>query len=216
MHEKILVTGATTHLWKQLKPLIPQGIEPIELSRQQCDLSKLDSVDEHRAVIIQSNRIVLAHGILAPARFQERPPGEVIESMTTNLLSFVRIAEIALEHNPRARIIFLGSESGFKGSFDISYALSKFALHRYVEERRILHPTQQLLCLAPSIISDGGMTLKKKDQERVKKDMAENPKGRGLTSAEVAQWIHFLLFQDSSYISNVVIPIDGGKFARMK
>ena len=182
---------------------------------QRVDLSNLSEIDRMANTIVSCDRIVLAHGELADERFAERSEEQIVNSIKVNLLSFVRIAEIALAGNPGVRIAAIGSESGLKGSFDIAYALAKAALHRYVEERRILPPQQQLVCVAPSLISDAGMTLRRDDQDNVSRSVEQNPKGRGLTAGEVAEMVYFLLFVDEGYTSNVVIDMNGGKFARM-
>lgn len=184
-------------------------------SRKDCDLSDLNEIDRRAEQILAADRIVLAHGTIATERFRSRSEHDILHSMKTNLLSFIRIAEIALEGNPRARIVAIGSESGHKGSFDIPYALSKAALHKYVEERQILHPNQQLLCVAPSTIADSRMTEARHDQDRVQQVLESHPKQRGLTCEEVARMVHLLLFKDQGYTSNTVIHMNGGKFARM-
>lgn len=212
---RVLFTGGTTRIAEEFAALVPQRVELQRWSRADCDLSSLDEIDKHADDILAADRIVLCHGTLATERFRTRSTEDVNDSLTINLLSFVRIAEIALEGNPQARICVVGSESGLKGSYDICYALAKAALHKYVEERQILHPGQQLVCVAPSTIADAGMTMRRHDQDRVQTVMASTPKGRGLTSREVAKMLHFLLFEDEGYTSNTVIAMNGGKFARM-
>ena len=102
-----------------------------------------------------------------------------------------------------------------KGSFDIVYGLSKSSINKYVEERKILHSKQQLICIAPSTIVDGKMTLSRKDQINVKKSIINNPKKRGLYSKEISKLIFDLSFNNTDYITNTVININGGKFSRM-
>ena len=65
------------------------------------------------------------------------------------------------------------------------------------------------------MIVDTGMTLRRDDQENVKKSVMQNPKERGLLSKEVAQMIYHLLYIDSGYTTNAIINMNGGKFARM-
>ena len=140
---------------------------------------------------------------------------DITDQICINLTSIIRICEIALNTNPKARIIILGSESGLKGSYDIIYALTKSSIHKYVEERKIKYKDQQLLCLAPSTISDGKMTLKRKDKKNVKKSININPKKRGINSKEISIFIYKLLFEITDYVSNTTIHINGGKFSRM-
>ena len=109
----------------------------------------------------------------------------------------------------------MGSESGRKGSFDIIYALNKAALHKYVEERQIFHPKQQLVGIAPSTIIDGKITIKRKDKKNVIRSIQLNPKKRPIFSFEISNFIYSLIFYNTDYISNTVINIDGGKFSRV-
>ena len=80
-------------------------------------------------------------------------------------MSVIKICEIALEKNKNVKIIVLGSESGIKGSYDIVYGLMKTSLHKYVEERRINYPKQQLICISPSTIIDSRLRFKRKDKK---------------------------------------------------
>ena len=183
---------------------------------QRVDLSNLSEIDRMANTIVSCDRIVLAHGELADERFAERSEEQIVNSIKVNLLSFVRIAEIALAGNPGVRIAAIGSESGLKGSFDIAYALAKAALHRYVEERRILSPQQQLVCVAPSLISDAGMTLRRDDQDNVfALPWSRTPKGADSPPARSPRWCTSCSSSTKGYTSNVVIDMNGGKFARM-
>jgi hypothetical protein len=140
---------------------------------------------------------------------------EIHKQLNINLLSKIKICEISLKYNHNARIFIVGSESGQKGSFDIVYALSKSSINKYVEERKILHKKQQLICIAPSTIIDGKMTKARKDQKNVKESIKSNPKKRGLYSKEISKLIYDLSFGNTDYITNTIININGGKFSRM-
>jgi short-subunit dehydrogenase involved in D-alanine esterification of teichoic acids len=112
---------------------------------------------------------VYTYPLLAP--FTDVPNTFVNESTLAGLADAVKICEVALQHNKKVKIIILGSESGIKGSFDIVYSLTKSAIHKYVEERKIKYPEQQLICLAPSTIIDSHMTIKRKDKRNIQKSM---------------------------------------------
>jgi len=130
-------------------------------------------------------------------------------------MSVIKICEIALEKNKNVKIIVLGSESGIKGSHDIVYGLMKTSLHKYVEERRINYPKQQLICISPSTIIDSRLTFKRKDQKNILKSIRSNPKKRGIMSFEIAELIYNIFYETTDYITNTVIKVDGGKFSRM-
>jgi hypothetical protein len=59
------------------------------------------------------------------------------------------------------------------------------------------------------------MTIERKDKKNVHKSIINNPKKRGILSKEISNLIYTLFYEQTDYISNTVIRIDGGKFARM-
>ncbi|MFF0203391.1 SDR family oxidoreductase [Streptomyces sp. NPDC005017] len=181
-------------------------------STYQADLGHPESVDTLTAHLPQFDRLLLCHGLLQDTPLAQQSGAQMTLSMTVNLLSTVRLIEHALQANPRMRIAVLGSESGIKGSYDDTYALAKAALHAYVGWRRT-GPEQQLVCIAPSMIADTGMTTRRRDQDRVTQRGTQHPKGRLLHSAEVAGLLHHALYEDQGYLTNAVIPLHGGKFA---
>lgn len=206
----ILLTGVRSKIIQELKPLLPCA--PRELTREQCEMSSVGSVDSYRDLIAASNRIVLAHGTISGKAFLERVGNNIEASLNCNLLSMVRVCEIALANNPNVRIVVIGSESARKGSFDLAYSLAKAGLEAYVTNRRLEHPGQQLMCVSPSMIEDSGMAAQKTEAE-ISAAKTATPKGRGLTASEVARMIHYLLYVDEGYTTNTVIRMDGGKFA---
>ena len=165
--------------------------------------------------IKRMDKILLLQSIISSKPFLSRNSDDIFNQISINLLSVIKICEIALQHNKKVKILILGSESGIKGSFDLVYALTKTAIHKYVEERKISYPKQQLLCIAPSTIIDSKMTIARKDHHNVIKSIKNNPKKRGISSREVSSLIYSLLYKQTNYLSNVVIRLDGGKFARM-
>ena len=59
------------------------------------------------------------------------------------------------------------------------------------------------------------MTLNRKDKHNIKSSILKNPKKRGLKSSEIANLLYDIFYKHTDYISNTVIRVDGGKFARM-
>ena len=162
---------------------------------------------------LDAQRYLFCAGILYGKPARDLTASEIGALLDVNFVNVVETCEHILTANPYARICVVGSESGIAGSFDRLYAGSKAALHQYVETRRI-RPAQQLVAVAPGIIGDAGMTLRRTDHENLAKREKEHPKGRFLSSAEVARLITFLLYEDSGYICNAVIRVNGGEHAR--
>lgn len=160
-----------------------------------------------------AERYLFCAGYLAGRQVREASPGELASAWTINFTDVVGKIERLIERNNAARIVVVGSESGISGSFDFAYAGAKAALHTFVENKRLRTEDQQLVCVAPGIIRDAGMTERRNDRERLAEREARHPKGRFLECAEVARLIHFLLYEDQGYISGVTIRVNGGEHA---
>jgi short-subunit dehydrogenase len=209
----LCVTGKTTTIIKELLSLIPNE-EVISIGRGSQNNVQIDFASEFDVTKIPSNKekYILAAGVLYPKTLSQQSFTEAQASFNINLISVVRICDYLLENNPKARIAIVGSESS-RGSFDTSYFLSKVALNAYVEKRKLCFPEQQIVVVSPTIIMDSGMTQRRDDIPMVEKRAEQHPKKRFLMAAEVARMLHFVLWQDSGYISNTTIHINGGMFA---
>ena len=215
MHKNILITGGTSKISYHLKKIIPKKYNIYSPNREEWDLSNLNFDKKKIDLIKKCDRIFLCHSILSDKEHLLKNDNEIHKQLNINLLSKIKICEISLKYNPKARIFIIGSESGLKGSYDIVYGLSKASINKYVEERKIFNKGQQLICIAPSTIIDGKMTLKRKDIKNVHKSVKNNPKRRGLYSKEISKLIYDLSFNNTDYLTNTVINVNGGKFSRM-
>ena len=160
--------------------------------------------------ITRGERHLFCQGIMTPKPISRQSKDEITRSFWVNAGEIIRQCDMILENNDGARVCVIGSESGFAWSYDGAYAAAKASLHRYVETKKLRTPQQQLVCIAPSIISDGGMTLRREDTEVLATKGNAHPKGRFLTCAEVARLIHHVLYVDEGYLSGVVIRMNGG------
>ncbi|MDC1177932.1 hypothetical protein OAT26_01895 [Candidatus Pelagibacter sp.] len=215
MYKKFFITGASCKIGKSFIAMLPKNSTIYNPSKKELNLENIENIKKLKKNIINSDVLVLLHSIIIPKSHLKKNLSEKIKQIKINLLSTLEIVEIALKYNKNAKIFILGSESGKKGSYDIIYSLTKAALHKYIEERKILFPKQQLVGIAPSTIIDGKITLKRKDKENVKKSINLNPKKRGIFSNEISKLIYSLVFFNTDYISNIVIDVNGGKFSRM-
>ena len=149
-----------------------------------------------------------------PVRGVHQSNLEIAVAMRINLLYPMTMCDDIFEVSQRARVCVVGSESGYAGSHDDTYAAAKAALHSYVERKRLPSPDQQLVAVAPSIIGDCFMTLRRRDTDNLARKAVAHPKKRFLRAIEVARLIHYLLYVDEGYISNVVVRINGGMHVR--
>ena len=215
MYKNILITGGSTKISLHLKKLISKKYNIYSPSKKSWDLSNPDFDKDKINLIKKCDKIYIFHSILSNKKHLSKNYKEIHNQLNINLLSTINICEIALSNNKNVQIFILGSESGLKGSYDIIYSLTKSSIHKYVEERKIFYKNQQLVCIAPSTIIDGKMTITRKDKSNVKKSINNNPKKRGLYSKEISKLLYDLSFNNTKYLSNTVIHVNGGKFSRM-
>jgi NAD(P)-dependent dehydrogenase (short-subunit alcohol dehydrogenase family) len=182
---------------KELRAMLPPGEEVVWVPRD-ADMPT------------GATRHLFCAGLLRSKSADMQTNREIIEGMTVNLWSVTDQIERIMSANDLARVCVLGSESGFSGSFDGTYAEAKKELHQYVESKK-LKPLQQLVCIAPSIISDCGMTTRRLDLDNLEARRATHPKRRFLRAAEVARLVHFCLYVDKGYLSGTVIRLHGGR-----
>ena len=217
---KVMIIGSSSKVSACLKQrLVRMGFDVLMAGRSGPDLK----FDGFRASKEQVEHLVSEHcsayiinmGVLYSKTISCQTIEQIEKSFHINLIAPVRVAEEILSKHRCARIFIIGSESGAKGSFDTSYFLAKSGLRAYVRERALAYPTQQLLLFSPSTISDAYMTTSRTDSKRLAEYLTRTPKGRFLTSDEVAGVVASFLNVEFEYFSNTEIELNGGKFARM-
>ena len=216
MSGKILITGSNSNIAKNLIKLIPKKNDIQKVRSKDIDFSNLENVKKQKDFFLQFEKIFFFHSKIGTRRIDFNNVDKINESISVNLMSQIFISEYCLQKNRNVKIFFIGSESGIKGSYDIVYGLMKSAIHKYVEERKLLYPKQKIFCIAPSTVIDSKFTKLRKDQKNVFKSISNNPKKRGIYSKEIAEIIFDVMFKKKfNYLTNTVIRLDGGKFARM-
>lgn len=193
----IAIRGFSSPLAVAVAELLPEGEQITVVGRGET--------------VTRGERHLFCQGIMTPRQIAKQSKDEIARSFWVNAGEIIRQCDIIFDKNQLARICLIGSESGFEWSHDGAYAAAKAALHRYVETKRLLSAAQQLVCVAPSIISDGAMTLRRDDTENLAARMAAHRKQRFLTCADVARLIHHVLYVDEGYLSGVVIRLNGGQ-----
>jgi short-subunit dehydrogenase len=147
--------------------------------------------------IPRADYYILAAGVLHQKKLVQQTGAEIVESFCVNFVNVVRICEEVFSKYEHARVCVIGSESGYKWSFDDTYAGSKAAVHSYIENRRV-KPSQQLVGVAPIVISDAGMTMRRDDYPFVLRRRST------VTSKEVAEII-VGLFNGEITLNNTVV-----------
>ena len=149
MSKRILITGGSSQIARELKKIIPKNNIILTPSKYEFDLSNPKNILKNKKLITTCDKIICLHSIISNKEHTNKTNEETINEVNINLISTINICELALRFNKKVRILLMGSESGIKGSHDIIYALCKTSLHKYVEERKILFKDQQLICIAP-------------------------------------------------------------------
>lgn len=216
--KRLVIIGASSKVSQCLKELyerrgivstVGRGTVPplfaLDINNQ-VDFTSINTDADHYLINL---------GFLSGKNASEIADDEALASLRVNLMLPVQISEYILSNNKNSRIVILGSESGTKGSYDTYYFLAKAALNKYVEERQTTYASQTLNIVCPSMIKDGNMTVSRTDQDRVANSLAMNPRGKPLMARHVASLIYQIFLEKSGFLTNQVLGIDGGKFARM-
>lgn len=155
------------------------------------------------------DRYLICVGFLAGKSLEAISADEARRTWEKNFIAPARFCDRLFRVNQRARVCIIGSESGFRGSYDMAYAGAKAALHLYVETKRLEHPGQQLVAIAPTVIWDSAMTQRRSDLEPLEARGAATRHGRWLNAREVAAQAVQALCVASPFLSNTVIRLRG-------
>jgi len=177
------------------------------------NFTQVRPVDRDEEMPLFGERYLFCVGMIRPKPIRDQTDEELSEGFLVNAAKVIQACERLLATNELARICVIGSDSGFKWSYDGAYAAAKAALHRFIECKRLKYPGQQLVGVAPSCIGDSASVKGRGEDGRKALDerLKDHPKGRWLTSFEVANMVHYLLCCDRGYTSGVVIRMNGGE-----
>lgn len=161
----------------------------------------LRSPDLQMGMLPNCDRFIYCAGVLFGHQVGEYTAAKAVEAFAVNYWNALQFCERALKINTAARICVIGSMSGIEGSFDEVYAGTKAALHLYCRTRAVRAP-QQLVCVAPTIISNAAMTTRRPDFPKVLGVRAS------VRAEEVAAQVADLLWSDL-LVSNYVVEMPG-------
>lgn len=180
-----------------------------------CSFLSPDEGIEARSIsdidVTGHERYLICTGYLAGRDLPNITYGEAQDSWEINYIRIAHACDQIILKNADARICIIGSESAYRGSFDMAYAGAKAAMHLYIETKKLAHARQQIVGIAPHIIWDSGMTQRRDDKEGLAERAKARRRGEWINAVDVARLAHFLLYQDSGNITNTVIRMTGGE-----
>jgi len=186
-----------------------------------CDLADLDSIPAlAQAVIDKFGRIdILVNnaGINMKKVFGEVSDEEYQRIILTNQTStFSLTREVAgyMKEQEIGSILNISSMASQYGlPFVIAYTASKSAIEGMTRAMAVELAADgiRVNCIAPGFIKTNMSSLAlDKDPERKKKVLTRTPLARLGRPEEVANAAYFLVSEEASYITGVVLPVDGG------
>lgn len=186
------IAGSRSAIAQEAVKMLPEGEEVWFGNGLSIDLTECD-------------RYLFCTGYLAGKSIIDLPPSESRDTFQKNFLTVARACDFIIEEYDHARIVVLGSESGFSGSYDGTYGAMKAALHHYVTTKKLRTKDQMLVALAPHIIEDTAMTQRRVDLPELLERGKATRLGRWLTAREVAAEAIHLLYHASPSLSGQVI-----------
>ncbi len=168
------------------------------------------AVRDPRELPVSCDDYLLCAGMLCGKPIGEMAAHDISETIRVNFSNVAAFCDELFEQNDTARVCVIGSASGINGSYDMAYAGAKAALHLYVETKRLRTAQQHLVCVAPAIIEDSGMTQRRTDLQPTLERGAKRRLGRWLHAEEIARIANFALNEPA--LCNTVINAQGGNW----
>lgn len=193
----LYVTGMGSTIVRELAAMMPEET----IRRLPGDMSDPELRLELPADVPTGARFLFASGLIYSHPLEGQTPGEVEASLWCNAMNVARWCRHILQHVKGARICVVGSESAKAGSYDMTYAMGKAALHAFVTFQPIT-PGQQLCAVAPPIISDSNMVKQRHDYPAVLE------RRRHVTSKQVAEAVWRSLYHLPPFMrTNCVVSV---------
>lgn len=186
-----------------------------------CDLAQLDKipgtvqeiVDKHGRIDILVNNAGM-HLKKALIEVTDEEFQKVILTNQTAMFSLTREVTRVMQLHCGGVVLNISSMASQYGLPNvIAYTASKSAIEGMTRAMAVelAHSGIRVNCIAPGFIKTNMSSLAlDKDPERKKKVLSRTPLGRLGKPDEVADAALFLVSDSSSYITGVVLPVDGG------
>lgn len=186
-----------------------------------CDLSKLEEIPVLVKNIISSygqiDILVNNAGIHLKKPLTEVTDSEyqkIILTNQTSVFSLTREVAVFMQKKGKGSVLNISSMASQYGiPYVIAYTASKSAVEGMTKAMAVeLAPFGiRVNCIAPGFIrTNMSAAAFETDSERRSKVISRTPLGRLGEPEEVAEAAHFLVSDSASFITGVVLPVDGG------
>lgn len=175
-----------------------------------CDYTAVAKARDPDGLPFFCDDYLLCAGVLHGRTIKELNEDERAETLRVNFSDVAAFCDKLFEENAKARVCVIGSHSGVKGSYDMAYAGAKAALHLYVETKELRTAEQHLVCVAPTVIEDSGMTWRRSDISATLQRGKARRLGRWLHAEEVARVAQYAINEPA--LCNAVINTTGGNW----
>jgi NAD(P)-dependent dehydrogenase (short-subunit alcohol dehydrogenase family) len=186
-----------------------------------CDLTQLDEIPGTvQKIIDKFGRIDIlvnnagVHLKKALTEVTDKEYQDVILTNQTSVFCLTRSVAGFMQEQEGGCILNISSMASIYGlPYVIAYTASKSAIEGMTRAMAVeLSPLGiRVNCIAPGFISTNMSSVAlDKDPERKKKVISRTPLGRLGNPEEVANAAYFLVSDEASFITGVVLPVDGG------
>jgi|LakMenEpi03Aug12_release.lakeMendotaPanAssembly.Ray.scaffolds.fasta_scaffold723682_1 short-subunit dehydrogenase len=192
---KILLTGASSGIGKELHKILSQNHTVMAPTRQILDLENIDSIVQH---VDRSYDMLIAcagTGLGGKINFVHHDSTAVNTILQTNLIGTTVLTQKVLSYNPLAKIVVITSTNNnrfYPG--DLVYSLSKKSLQIFIEMIRIEYPDTPTLEVKLGLTKTGFNQNRYRDEPLRYQDIYLYPH---LDATKVATTIYSVLFDDN-------------------